>query len=267
MVKEGYAECFDGFVMPEISSGAPGEMDPYGRSRLTAFPLHDGSDERALIRRCVRGGLVGRLLKELYLGGTYPRPLEELKVSEHARAHGIPTPEILAVAFEGVGPFFYKGAVATREVKQGSDLETELDSLTCPVAGDTLAAKRRAIGLLGSLVAKMHGAGIRHADLHLKNVLLTEEEGGPKLYLLDLDAATISQPLSDLAKCANLLRLYRSVEKVNRRRAVITRTDVLRFLRSYADESSQPIRSLTGKLARLKPFWRLKWKLSDSLGA
>jgi tRNA A-37 threonylcarbamoyl transferase component Bud32 len=113
----------------------------------------------------------------------------------------------------------------------------------------------------------MHGAGIRHADLHLKNVLLTEEEGSPKLYLLDLDAATISQPLSDLAKCVNLLRLYRSVEKVNRRRTVITRTDALRFLRSYADESSQPIRSLTGRLARLKPFWQLKWKLSDSLGA
>ena len=266
VVKEGYAECFDGFVMPEISSVEPGDSVLYGRSQLTILPLHDGSDERAFVRRCVRGGMLGRFLRELYLGDKNPRPLQELKVSEHARAHGISTPEILAVAFEQVGPFFYKGAVATREVKQSADLQAELGSIGCPVVGETLAEKRRATDLLGKLVAKMHGAGIRHADLHLKNVLLAREEGVPKLYLIDLDAARIIQPLSDFMKCANLLRLYRSVEKVNRRRTVVTRTDVLRFLRAYADESPKTIRSLYEKLARLQPIWRLKWKISDSLG-
>jgi tRNA A-37 threonylcarbamoyl transferase component Bud32 len=266
VVKEGYAQCFDGFVMPEISFGDSGGSDPHGRSRITILPLAERSDERAFVRRCVRGGILGLFLKELYLDARNPRPLQELKVSEHARAHGIPTPEILAVAFERVGLLFYKGAVATREVSASADLQAELGSIGCPVAGETLAEKRRAIELLGKLVAKMHGAGIRHADLHLKNVLLAREEGVPKLYVLDLDAAKILRPLSDSVKCANLLRLYRSVEKVNRRRMVVTRTDVLRFLRSYAGESSQTIRSLAEKLARLEPFWRLKWKISDSLG-
>jgi tRNA A-37 threonylcarbamoyl transferase component Bud32 len=266
VVKEGYAECFDGFVMPEISVGELGDSDLHGRSLLTMLPLHDGSNDRAVVRRCVRGGILGKFLKELYLVGAGFRPLRELKVSEHARAHGISTPEILAVAFERVGLFFYRGAVATREVKQSADLEAELGSIGCPVAGETLAEKRTATALLGKLVAKMHGAGIWHADLHLKNVLLAREKGVSRLYLLDLDAARLFHPLSDFMKCANLLRLYRSVEKVNRRRAVVTRTDVLRFLRAYSDESSETIRSLTEKLARLQPFWQLKWKISDSMG-
>ncbi len=72
-VREGYADCFDGFVMPEISSGEPDESGPRGRGRLTPMPLGGKPGERALIRRCVRGGILGRFLKELYLGGKSPR--------------------------------------------------------------------------------------------------------------------------------------------------------------------------------------------------
>lgn len=267
-VREGYADCFDGFVMPEISSPAPLGPDdsaPRGRGRLIPMPLADKPGERALIRRCVRGGIIGRFLKELYLGGKSPRPLRELLISEYARERGIPTPEIVAVAFQEWGLIFYRGAVVVREISPGADLETASGE-----SGASLTGKRRAIYSLGKLIAKMHAAGIWHADLHLKNVFLAvaeqDEEGGPKLYLLDLDAARILRPLADYRRYGNLLRLYRSVVKVNRRGRVITRTDLLRFLKSYADESSCSTRELIDKIERLLPLWQLKWKFSDALG-
>ncbi len=145
-------------------------------------------------------------------------------------------------------------------------MQAELLSLDSPAGSEALEKKRRTISLLGQLVAKMHAAGIYHADLHLKNILLSESTEGSKLYLLDLDAARILNPLSDYRKCMNLLRLYRSAQKVNRRRRVIARTDLLRFLHSYAEESSRPVKELVARLRRMLPFWRVKWKLSDMFG-
>jgi tRNA A-37 threonylcarbamoyl transferase component Bud32 len=251
--------------MPEISSAGPDESGPSGRGRLTPISLGDKPGERALVRRCVRGGILGRLVKELYLGGKNPRPLGELKISEYARERGIATPEIVAVAFEERGPIFYRGSVVVREISPGADLDAVLST------GDvSLTEKRHAISSLGKLIAKMHAAGIWHADLHLKNVLLAEaeqdEEGGPKLYLLDLDAARTLRPLADYRRYGNLLRLYRSVIKVNRRGRVVTRTDLVRFLKSYAEGSSCSTREVVDKLDRLLPLWRLKWKCSDALG-
>ncbi len=266
VVKDGYAESFDGFAMPDAASTADGESAPLGRGPLTQLALAGRPSERALVRRCVRGGVVGRLIRELYLGGRNPRPLEELRVSEYARARGVPTPEALAAIVQPVGPFLYKGALAVREISPSADLEAELAALKRPVDRETLARKRGVISSLGRLIAKMHGAGIRHADLHLKNILLPGEKGGPELYLLDLDRAKVHDPLSDFRKRSNILRLYRSVEKVNRRGKVITRTDLLRFVMSYAGESSQSARELTVRLGRMLPAWRLKWKLSDALG-
>ena len=268
VLREGYADCFDGFVMPEISSPnplGPGDSGPRGRGGLTPMQLTDKPGGRALIRRCVRGGIVGRFLKEIYLGGKSPRPLDELKVSEYARERGIATPEIVAVVFQEWGVAFYRGAVVVREISPGADLEMALST-----GAGALAEKRRVINSLGKLIAKMHEAGVWHADLHLKNVFLAEaeqdEEGWPKLYLLDLDAAKVLRPLADYRRYGNLLRLYRSVMKLNRRGPVVTRTDILRFLKSYADESSCSTRGLIDNLDRLAPLWRLKWKFSDALG-
>jgi len=265
VVKEGYAQSFDGFILPEIGATG-GDSSPRGRSRLTPLPLAGGSGKRVLVRRCVRGGILGRFLQELYLGGKNPRPLAELRISEYARSRGVPTPEVMAAIFRRVGPFFYKGALAVREISPGADLEAELAALVRPVDREVLTRKRRVISLLGRLVAKMHAAGIWHADLHLKNILLSGEKADPALYLLDLDRARVFDPLPDFRKRSNLLRLYRSIRKVNRRGEVITRTDLLRFLRSYAEESSLPVRVLTEGLGRMLPAWRLKWKLSDALG-
>lgn len=264
--KKGYEETFKDFVIPEDAHGSDTPIQAYGRGPLISLPLDTESDERMVVRKCVRGGVLGPFLKDKYLNHGAPRPLKELNISEFAQAQGIPTPDILAIVIEQDNPFFYKGALAMREIRPSKDLQTELLTLGCSPENQAIMRKRRSASLLGCLIAKMHAAGIYHADLHLKNILVAEEESRPKLYVLDLDAARIFRSFSDFRRCLNLLRLYRSVQKVNKRSRVITRTDMLRFLRSYAEESSRSVRGLAAKLERMLPVWRLKWKLSDVLG-
>ena len=265
-VKEAYAESFEGFAIHDALPSREGVAHHRGRGRLGTLPLAGGSGERALIRRCIRGGILGRFVRGTYLNLGVPRPFRELQVSDYARIRGVDTPEILAVAVEHVSPLFYKGAIAMREISPGADLQAELLVVRCPPDAEALEKKRSIISSLGRLVARMHGADIYHADLHLKNVLLSGGNEKQGMYLLDLDDARICGQLSDFRKCLNLLRLYRSAEKVNRRNRVITRTDLLRFLRSYAGESSQSMNELVRKLRRMLPFWRFKWRLSDALG-
>jgi tRNA A-37 threonylcarbamoyl transferase component Bud32 len=263
VVKKGYAESFDGFVMPNIQADKDSDGARSGRGLLVPFPLSQNPSERALVRRCIRGGFFGRFFREMYLNWGTPRPIEELRVSDYARARGVSTPEVLAAAFEKAPPFFYRGALAVREISPSADLQRELLEAQYPLDRASLGKKRRAIASLGRLIAKMHEAGIYHADLHLKNILLSDADGG--LYVLDLDAAKICEPLSDFRKHVNLLRLYRSAEKVNQRRRIITRTDLMRFLRSYAGEP-QSARELAEQLLKMSPLWRLKWAVSDFLG-
>lgn len=256
-VREEYAEAFSNFALPEID-GLRSDGFMSGRSRLIPIPLAGDGSERGLIRRSIRGGMLGRFLKESYLNVGRPRPLRELRISEYARASGVSTAEVAAAIVEKANALLYRGAVVTREIHPAADLEEEALSFS---PQDRPGAKRRCIESLGRLIARMHGAGIYHADLHLKNVL----KSGEKLYLLDLDAASLRNPLPDFKKRMNLLRLYRSTQKINRRKRVITRTDMLRFVRSYAAASNRPEEALLRGLRRMLPLWRLKWRLSDML--
>jgi tRNA A-37 threonylcarbamoyl transferase component Bud32 len=259
VAKEGYAEAFSTFTLPGVTEpDSSGHRS--GRGSLVSIPLAERSSERALVRRYIRGGFLGRFSRELFLDIGQPRPLKELKISDYARRAGISTPEVLAAVVEKVNGFFYRGALVTREINPAADLQEEALRFA-PKDRPAVTNKRRCIGSLGRLIARMHGAGIYHADLHLKNIL----KAGEELYVLDLDAADIRNPLPEYKKRMNLLRLYRSAEKINRRRRVITRTDLLRFTRSYAAEMNSPESALLKDLLRMLPLWRVKWRLSDLL--
>lgn len=257
-VKEEYAEVFSSFALPNAKKQRDDGL-PGGRGQLFPLSLTAGDSERALIRRSLRGGVLGGLFGELYLDIGRSRPVKELYVSEYARAHGVQTPLVIAAAVEKADGIFYRGAVITREIAHGLDLQEAALAFAAPTNRRNVAEKRRCIHLLGRLIARMHRARIYHADLHLKNIL----KAGEELYVLDLDAARIFGRMSDLRKRANLLRLYRSVQKINRGRQVITRTDLMRFVRSYAAESEQAEKTLARELTKMLPPWRLKWWLSD----
>ena len=84
----------------------------------------------------------------------------------------------------------------------------ELGALICLPASprcDACPLARRC----GALIARMHDAGIWHADLQLRNILITAE--GP--YLIDFDGAKRMGRVPPLQRARNLLRLRRSLQK------------------------------------------------------
>ena len=72
-------------------------------------------------------------------------------------------------------------------------------------------------------------AGIYHADLTMKNILLSGED----VFIIDLDKATMTPAPDERLAVRNLARLNRSVVKLFGGKGNVTRTDKLRFLRRY----------------------------------
>jgi hypothetical protein len=236
VLKEGYRETLlrMGITDPaRMCSGAPHSPDQYrGRAAVHRLDLPGEEHGGIVIRQYRRGGKIQRFVSSLYWGAS--RPLRELWVGFQAQARGVATADIIAAChLEVFGPL-HRGYLVSREIHAGQDVAGYLENLPHPLPRERLVQKRKAIENLGTLVRTMHDAGIWHADLNLKNLLL---EGGDaeamRCYVIDFDKSKVYGSLSERKRINNLLRLNRSAEKFKAKGLPITRTDVLRFLRAY----------------------------------
>ncbi len=233
-----------------------------GRGPIGAVPelLVDGS--RVLARRARRGGLIGRLVPDIFCGRC--RPFCELAAAEGAIARGVPTAEVVAAVRTSVFGPFYRAAVYTKELTGTSDLQSYLASAT--ERGDTVSVQRRrdALREVGRVVRVAHDAGLYHGDLQLRNLLVRHDER-PAVFLIDLDKARWFRSVPRTLRVMNLLRLKRSAAKAIRSGVPITRTDMLRFLKGYTDAGSGATLRTYWHAPVLKGIYRMKWAMSDAL--
>lgn len=165
-----------------------------GRGTLQRFPYDAGT---AVLRRYRRGGFIRHFLKETYL--FVNRPLRELEVHRAAYDAGLSVPMPLGVSWDRRGPLF-RGAIASAEL----DAVHLLDFLKQPGANldETLDS-------CGAAIRRMHEAGIVHADLQIRNILLKNGQA----YLIDFDNARRKRIVSSRGRDKNLDRLRRSFER------------------------------------------------------
>ncbi len=152
-----------------------------------------------VLRTLTHGGTFARLSGERFLSPD--RSLRELEISAYLRARGIPTPEILALRFIRSG-LFYHITVITKMVPDSVDLLTYLEG----APEDSLPILRQT----GALIKKMHAAGVYHADLHLKNILLDRDKTP---WMLDLDKAYRFSTLGAVLERKTLGRFIHSGRK------------------------------------------------------
>ena len=100
------------------------------------------------------------------------------------------------------GAWGWRGFLLTREVEAAIDLEGFLyDPARLPVIH-----AREALAEAGRSVRRLHDAGVSHADLHPKNLLLAGRTG--EVLVIDLDRArAFDGALSDEERLGNLVRL------------------------------------------------------------
>jgi 3-deoxy-D-manno-octulosonic acid kinase len=216
--------------------GVSGVVRFAGRGAVWSAPAGDG--ERAVLRHYRHGGALAPLTRDVFVGRT-PRPVTELAVSEELRRRGVRTPEVLALWWRYAAPWVYRADLITRQVGGGRDLAAYLADAKDP-------ARRRALGEVGRALAAMHAAGLRHPDLNLKNLLVRPAGRGCEVWVLDLDRASVGEPLGEGERVAQLKRLERSFRKLSRAGALGSEREALAVLRAYFGR---------GWKGRLKAHW------------
>jgi tRNA A-37 threonylcarbamoyl transferase component Bud32 len=155
----------------------------------------------------------------------------EMDAALHIAARGVATFEPLALG-EHQTPL---GACASYLVTRGLENTEPLNAfMACTlIAMREPRRTRTRLALarsLGSFLARMHDAGIRHDDLHAANVLVRlDAEDQPDLFLIDLQAARLGPALAWAAARENLAIFTRwFIPRASR-------ADRLRFWEAYCE--------------------------------
>jgi 3-deoxy-D-manno-octulosonic acid kinase len=177
-------------------------------NRQSAHRLKLDGGLELFARRSRRGGLIGSILSDIYVGMA-PRPLNELAVTVEARRRGIPVAEPMGAMVEWIGPALYRGFFLTRAVSGMTLWEFVKTDDDQTVRNHVLGQARAAIDL-------MHDKGLFHADLNLHNLLVTQARESFTVIIIDLDKSRLfDAPLSSAMRRANLARLMRSARKLD----------------------------------------------------
>lgn len=238
---------------PPLFDELPGKAQ---RGKVREFRTLGGYS--CVLRRYVHGGFFGGLLKDLHWG--WGRALHEVRISEMARERGLHTPEIVGIrARQAWGPF-WRLELITRKIEAGLSCEDFLRSLNEP------RSVRQLLGQVAGFVRKMHDAGLVHADLHARNLLVCPSRPGEpsQIVVLDLDRGRFVERLSPAAAAGSLFRLNRSLEKFGVGGERVTVTDRLRFLHAYwgeGESQSDATRQWLRQCERHLQLHRLWWKL------
>ena len=254
VIRAGYEAGLrrQGLLSPAVLLGKTHGPGPV-RGRGEVLIMRAGQDMIA-IRKYRHGGLLRCLTGDLFLFGN--RPLQEIVVTEQARSMGIPTLEIMAAIRERGWGGWYRGYLLTRFLPTAHDLIAFLDRC------HDHRKRQKVIKQAAAAVKTMHGSGIYHADLHLKNFLVEEGKKEVTVYLIDFDKSTITPHLNPARRMKNLARLDRSAEKLKRQGLRVTGKDKEIFCHAYATgdpDIQDALKTFVARYRRYTLLYRGGW--------
>ena len=246
-----------------ISTAAKEGIAYKGRGLLPTVLIKESDGERMVAKQSLRGGLLRFLNRDLFWNGN--RPFKEMIANTHILSKGIKTPVILAAAkLRVLGPL-YRTFLFSKEISEAIDLTGLFNGLKQKTPQERLTKKKQLIKAIARSIFTMHSQGIYHSDLHLKNILIRQNDVSvePEVYIIDFDKALLKERLSAKEKIDNLLRLNRSLEKYKFQGGVITRTDQVRLIKEYIKYETHLIDNIDNyykNYLRFLKFRKLKWK-------
>jgi 3-deoxy-D-manno-octulosonic acid kinase len=182
---------------------ARGELAAVSGGRGSAWFI--ASRERQwVLRHLRRGGFIARLSQDRYVwaGEERVRAFAEWRLLEQLWQWGLAVPKPVAARYSRDG-IFYRCDLITRRIVDAEPLSTAL------VLGPLPELSWRE---MGAAVARLHRAGVDHADLNAHNILL-----GPHgvVSVIDFDRGRLRAP-GAAWRTRNLRRLRRSLVKISR---------------------------------------------------
>lgn len=235
-----------------------------GRGLLPTLPIKESNGGIMVAKQSLRGGLLRLVNRDLFWQGN--RPFREMIANALILSKGIKTTEILAAAKLKVWGPLYRTFLFSKEISESKDLSVLFNGLRPKSPQERLKKKNQVLKAIARSIFAMHNQGIYHADLHLKNILIRQNDVSdePEVYIIDFDKARLKERLSPKEKIDNLLRFNRSLEKYKFQGGIITRTDQVRLLKEYVKYEPQNIDIINfyyKKYLRFVRLRKLKWAL------
>jgi tRNA A-37 threonylcarbamoyl transferase component Bud32 len=148
--------------------------------------------------------VVKRIRRDFRQGEGNTRAERALRIARHLAAHGIDTPEPLGIE---VTP--EESVLVVRKLDGAVQIRAFFLRRDDPGREEppVRASFEEVVTALGRFARRLHDAGVFFRDLSDGNVLVTGGEGGPRLWLVDLDRARIrKRPLRMLNRLRDLSR-------------------------------------------------------------
>jgi 3-deoxy-D-manno-octulosonic acid kinase len=177
------------------------ELAAAAAGRGSAWFIDSGAHHWVL-RHYRRGGLIAHLSDDRYLwaGESRVRAFAEYRLLARLIERGLPVPRPIGARYQRVG-LCYRCDLITERVEGAAALSAEL-------AARTLSDE--AWRAIGAVIARLHRAGVDHADLNAHNILI-DRHGA--VSVIDFDRGRIRG--AGVWRLRNLRRLRRSLEKVS----------------------------------------------------
>ena len=204
---------------------ARGELQDVAAGRGSAWFIVSGAPESEsrqwVLRHYRRGGFIARLSRDGYVwaGEDRVRAFAEWRLLDIMRQRGLPVPKPVAARYQRAGLCYRCDLITERIV--------DAEPLSSVLARGALAES--AWCAVGATVARLHQAGVDHADLNAHNILL---DANRAVSVIDFDRGRLRAPDASDAPSArggsgraatrgtwaarNLSRLRRSLLKIAR---------------------------------------------------
>lgn len=184
-----------------------GQLQPVTSGRGEAW-LVDVQQQHWVLRRYLRGGLVARFNRQLYLGWDMARSRawREWHLLQRLHRLGLPVPRPIAARIHW--PWsrvtgLYQASILVERIAGARTLAQYLQQSAQDQARDDIWKA------VGACIARFHRHNVYHADLNANNILLDEHD---RVYLIDFDRGAIRP--GNQWKQSNLQRLHRSLLKL-----------------------------------------------------
>jgi 3-deoxy-D-manno-octulosonic acid kinase len=197
---------------------ARGDASPTPGGRGAAWFVR-GAEQDWVLRHARRGGLLAPLTGDCYLwmGEERVRTFAEWRLLHILAGCGLPVPKPVAARYRRSG-LFYRCDLITERIRNVRPLSSILSVETLP---SELWSE------VGRVIARLHRAGVDHADLNAHNVLCADDAARVKdparaggaaqpgsVSIIDFDRGCLRGPGS--WQRGNLARLRRSLEKISK---------------------------------------------------
>jgi tRNA A-37 threonylcarbamoyl transferase component Bud32 len=167
-------------------------------------------------------------------------PLRSWRFGHGLRERGLPTARPLLVLERRRHGLTREGYLLTEKIPDAVDVRTWLDQQKSLPEADRRVTVRRLNDRLARLIRELHRRNLSQRDLKAANILVSRhacpwsavrdsDPPGPHLWLIDLVGIRLHADLCRKRCVQNLARLHASF----RDHPLLTRTDRLRFLRTY----------------------------------